>query len=144
MASNAAVRIGNDFSEDLDLNLVRFGVRYTGIDHSFKVMFGKAKDEEFYKAATANMSFFRLNVERTLYKKHKLNASFIYKSVDGRLNTENYEFSSIDLSALYTHEYKERFYFSGLAGVESYSTEADTMEDDGIAFKIGVNAALKF
>ena len=90
------------------------------------------------------MNFFRLNFEKSLYNKHKINASFIFKSAEGDLNGEMYEFRSIDLSALYTHQYKERFYFSGLAGLESFSTEAETDKDDGVAFKLGINAALKF
>lgn len=164
MKMHTGTRLGNYFYEADDLNLPRFGLRYTNIKSTINLILGTGKEDSItyqdnYDASgnyidstikhyQMKMSLWRLNYERKVFNKDQIALSFVHKTSDGVLDSNTYEFSSTALSGIYTYKYKRRYFFSGLIGLESYKTSgrvgAQNFSDSDLKFKIGANASLQF
>lgn len=153
---HAGVRIGNRF-ESTQYPLAGGNIRYTGISYMANFIFGSGGDE------FSTFKFMRVNLQKKIQSKHELILSAINKSITGHLKDGGpnqfhapYTFNSWSFSGIYKHQYKRRFYFGTLIGLESYSMEATEDLSLGsnqnttphkvnpIQMIFGINSALKF
>lgn len=145
MSLSTGLRLENEFVQSRAANLIRFGLRYTGIDYSINFLYGTGDDSisEDYDY-TNKISTFRLNFQKKIQDKNDLAVSLINKTASGQIDAISYDFDSWTIAGIYTHQYKERFYFSGLLGIEALSMNSGLGKNDETNFSVGVNAAIQF
>lgn len=147
MKLHTAVKFGNEFRESADINLNRFGLRYTALDCVVNGIFGQGSQDNGFDYKN-KINLFRLNFQKQLNDNQEFTASFINKTARGTLNSNSFDYTSNTLSGIYTHRYKERIYFSGLLGIEIFDVNstigATDFNQSKTAFTFGLNSSLKF
>ena len=158
------VRFGEAFS-DRQIPVKRFGLRYTGLNYMVNFIYGQSFkfDEEDLEGGRHenenDFSFVRLNFQKKIRSQHELILSVINKNASGQFVSHDYtaylpySFGSWSFSGLYRYEYRRRFYFSTILGLEIYNMEVKGAgEREGEVLRsvnpshmiFGINAAIKF
>ena len=152
MRLHTGIKFGNRFF-GLKMDLVRFGLRYTGLDYTMNIIGGTGKNENqdsHFQQDSHSIDFkiIRMNFQKKIYSKHEISLSLLNKSSEGHVHFNPYKFTSWSLAGIYKHKYKRRFYFSGLLGLESFGMEATEgavpHKRNPIQVSFGANASLKF
>ena len=159
MEFHTGVKFGNQFVQS-QLNLSRFGLRYTGLDYTVNFIYGSGDiaadhtipeyiiEHDDISTYVIKFRMMRINVQRKIRSKHEMTFSVVNKSSDGSVQLNPYKFNSWSLSGIYKHQYKRRFYFSGLLGLESFRMEATEgtkkYSTNPVHLTFGANASLKF
>ena len=145
------IKFGNTFFES-KMDLIRYGLRYTGLSYTINLIggFGENNQDSYYPQNSYNINFkmIRMNWQKKIYSKHEMTLSLLNKSSEGHVHLNPYKFNSWSLAGIYKHEYRRRFYFSGLLGFESFGMEARegtvSYKKNPFQVSFGVNASLKF
>ncbi len=152
MGFQTGIKFGNTFLES-KMNIVRYGLRYTGLNYTMNLIGGVGRNDnqnhydpkQFYNI---DFKMIRMNLQKKIHSKHEMTLSLLNKSSEGHVHLNPYKFNSWSLAGIYKHEYRRRFYFSGLLGLESFGMEAreGTVSHKKNPFQVnfGVNASLKF
>ena len=139
-------------------------MRYTGLNYMVNFIYGqsfKFDEEDSEGPGDENdFSFFRLNFQKKIRSQHELILSVINKNASGSIVSDNhaaylpYNFGSWSFSGLYKHEYRRRFYFSTIFGLEIYNMKVkgagegrkgEVLRSVNPSHMIfGINAAIKF
>ena len=153
MAYSTAVRFGDQFESQI-IDLIRFGLRYSGLNHTINFIYGT--DIPKKHSFDQKFNIVRMNFNKKIRSKHEITFSAINKSSEGsikylqddKFSTHTFEFNSWSVAGIYKHQYRRRFYFGGLLGVESFSLKATEGEKqhkvEPVQVSFGANVSLKF